>query len=234
LSREPSNSQSKLFNSRFHTAGMRPYKFEELTIDRWIHWAGIGLGVLGAIPIVGITLDRNGIGSSFVILVNAVCLLVMLGCLAAYHLARPTWRRELLRRFDHAAIFLMIGGTYTPFTTSGLLGSSSRAMTLAIWAIALLGVSLKVVFPRRLEGPSVILYLMLGWIGLIALRPILTSLDPGTVILLGVGGVFYSVGVGFHLWQRLKFQNALWHGFVLFAAACHYVAVLRGVVLAAA
>ncbi len=190
--------------------------------------------MLGAISIVGITFDRNSIGSFFAILVYAVLFARDARLFGGLPPGPPNVARELLRRFDHAAIFLMIGGTYTPFTTSGLLGSWSRAMTIAIWAIALLGVSLKLVFPRRLDGPSVILYLMLGWIGLIALRPLLTSLDPVTVILLGVGGVFYSVGVGFHLWQRLKFQNAFWHGFVLFAAACHYVAVLRGVVLAAA
>jgi hemolysin III len=166
------------------------------------------------------------------IVVYAICLVAMLGCSAAYHLAEPSPRRELLRRVDQAMIFLMIAGTYTPFTIDRLDGDWSTLFTIGIWSLALMGAAAKLAYPRRLEGFTVALYLALGWIGLVEVRPIFAALDMPTLFLLGAGGLLYTVGTVFHLWERLPFQNAIWHGFVVSAACCHYAAVLHGVALA--
>ena len=138
---------------------------------------------------------------------------------------RSSRRRDWLRRFDHAAIFAMIAGTYTPFTTL-LDGAWSTPLTAVIWSVAAIGIALKLWQPRRIEAISVALYLGLGWIGLIALHPFMEALDTATLALLATGGILYSVGVVFHLWRRLPYHNAIWHGFVLVAAGLHYCAIL--------
>jgi hemolysin III len=155
-----------------------------------------------------------------------------LGCSAAYNLASNASRRAFLRRLDHAAIFLMIAGTYTPFTTCRLHGVWAIGMTAAIWTGAITGAAVKMIHPRGLKRGSIVAYLVLGWMILVGVRSMLGSVDALTALLIRVGGVLYSIGVGFHLRRALHFHNAIWHSFVLVAAGCHYAAILHGVVLA--
>jgi hemolysin III len=208
------------------------YRGGEFAADRILHLMGIFAGVVGSAILVGIAAvvaDRRTFSAS---LVYSVCLVAMLGCSAAYNLAPNTSRREFLRQLDHAAIFLMIAGTYTPFTTCRLHGVWAIGMTTAVWTGAAAGGVIKLIFPRSVERSSVVAYLALGWIILAGVRPMLGSVDVRTAVLIGVGGVLYSIGAGFHLWRALPFHNAIWHSFVVVAAGCHYAAILHGVVLA--
>jgi hemolysin III len=198
----------------------------EVLADGVVHALGLALGFAGAIALVGLTLFSGNPLLAAPLLIYAAGLVAMLGCSAAYNLLRSSRRRDWLRRFDHAAIFAMIAGTYTPFTILGLQGGWSSGLTVAIWAVAAIGIALKLWQPRRIEAISVALYLGLGWIGLIALHPFTAAFDTATLALLATGGILYSVGVVFHLWRRLPFHNAIWHGFVLIAAGLHYFAVL--------
>jgi hemolysin III len=189
-------------------------------------------GVVGSAVLVGtaaLTADRPVFYAS---LVYSFCLITMLACSAAYHLVSNPFRRKSLRQLDHAAIFLMIAGTYTPFTICRLHGVWAIGLTGAVWTGAVTGAVMKLTCPHHLERVSIVAYLALGWVILVAMRPILASVDVLTAVFIGVGGVLYSIGVGFHVWRALPFQNAIWHGFVLVAAGCHYTAILRGVVLA--
>jgi hemolysin III len=208
------------------------YRAGELAADRIIHLIGSLAGVVGSAILVGIAAgvaDRPTFSAS---LVYSVCLLTMLGCSAAYNLASNASRREFLRKLDHAAIFLMIAGTYIPFTTCRLNGVWAIGMTAAVWTGAVTGAVMKLIYPRGVERGSIVAYLALGWMILVGVRPMLGSADARTAILIAVGGVLYSIGVGFHLWRTLPFHNAIWHSFVLVAASCHYAAILHGVVLA--
>ena len=198
----------------------------EVLADGVVHALGLALGVVGAVALVGLAVFYGNPVLVVPLFIYAAGLVAMLGCSAAYNLLRSSRRREWLRRFDHAAIFAMIAGTYTPFTILGLEGGWSSGLTVLIWSVAAIGIALKLWQPRRIETISIALYLGLGWIGLIALHPFAMALDASTLALLAAGGIIYSVGVVFHLWQRLPYHNAIWHGFVLVAAGIHYLAVL--------
>jgi hemolysin III len=214
---------------------MTAIALREHAADRWVHLLGLGLGPPAALGVVAVAALNGAHGQLASVALYAAGLLAMLGCSAAYHLRRPgledsSARREWLRRLDHAAIFAMIAGTYTPFTLK-LERAWALGLTGCIWALAAAGIAVKLMRPRRqvgagrLHGISVALYLALGWIGLLALGPLMASLGPATLVLIAVGGALYTAGVVFHLWQRLPYQNAIWHGFVLVAAGVHYAAV---------
>jgi hemolysin III len=201
----------------------------ELTADFVVHVLGLGLGAVAAVTLLVLAVLRGGPLERLVpAAVYVAGLAAMLGCSAAYHLRRASRWRPWLRRFDHAAIFVMIAGTYTPFTVQ-LAGTWSVALTAAVWALAAMGVAAKLAASRHVEKLSVALYLGLGWIGIVALDPLLAAIEPAPLILIVAGGVVYSLGVVFHLWRSLPFHNAIWHGFVLAAASVHYVAVLMTV-----
>ncbi len=200
----------------------------ELTADAVVHALGVGLAVPAAIAVVVVAALAETAGRVAPALIYAAGLLAMLGCSAAYNLLRTHRRRDWLQRFDHAAIFAMIAGTYTPFTVR-LERDWAIGLTAAVWGIAALGILLKLWRPRRVGSLSVVFYLALGWIGVIAAGPFVETLAAATLVLLLVGGVIYSAGVVFHLWRRLPYQNAIWHGFVLVAAGVHYAAVVTAV-----
>jgi hemolysin III len=209
----------------------RPYGPRELAADKWIHISGITAGVVGAVILVATVATGANIPIFFATLAYAVGLVTMLCCSAAYNLAPPGRAQQLLRRIDHAAIFLMIAGTYTPLTTRHLDGVWFYAIISVVWAGALAGAVLKLALPHRFERYSLVAYLGLGWVIVIALGPLIQSTDLTTLLLIGAGGVLYSIGTGFYAWAALPFQNAIWHAFVLAAAACHYAAVWLSVVL---
>jgi hemolysin III len=198
----------------------------ELAVDRLVHGLGLSLGLPAALAIVVVAAAEGGWSEIVPASLYAAGLLAMLLCSAAYNVLQANRRRDWLRRLDHAAIFAMIAGTYTPFTLRLERGWAS-GLTAGIWAVAAVGMAAKLWGPRRgIAALSTGLYLALGWIGLVALGPFMASLAAPTLVLLAAGGVLYTAGVAFHHWSRLPYQNAIWHGFVLAAAGVHYLAVL--------
>ena len=198
----------------------------ERTMDNSVHVLGLML-CLPAVAILFLQVDPSREALAFAAAAAyGTGLLSTFGFSAAYHLvSRPRWK-ERLRACDHAAIFLMIAGTYTPFAILGIGGFLGWGLLALVWGLALVGILLKVLLPRRWDPASVVFYLALGWIGLPALGVLIDTLSPRTLLFLGAGGLLYTLGVAFHVWESLRFQNALWHGFVIAAAGCHYVAVL--------
>ena len=197
-----------------------------LRADAAVHALGLVLGVVGSVAILVVAVGSSRPAQVVPILVYVFGLLAMLGCSAAYNLRITSPRREWLRRFDHAAIFVMIAGTYTPLTVLKLREPWSSGLTAVMWTAAALGIAAKLLQPRRIESLSVVLYLLMGWIGLLALDELLASVEPTTLLLLLAGGVVYSLGTIFHLSSRLPYQQALWHASVLVAASIHYAAIL--------
>jgi len=204
----------------------RPYDKAEISADRIIHAVGVTFGLVGGATLLTVAAETASLAGLFATTLYVAGLVAMLVCSAAYHLSFDSPRRELLRRLDHAAIFVMIAGTYSPFTLGRLDGAWSIWLAGFVWSVALLGAIAKLTVPRRIERYAVVLYLALGWVVLVALEPLLAALHPAVLILLFVGGLLYSAGVTFHLWHGLRFQNAIWHALVLGAAVCHYAAVI--------
>src|SRR5579864_2010618 len=210
------------------------YTAAELKADLAIHSIGTLAGLAAVIALLDITIRNHGSPDFAAIVVYAVGLLAMLGFSAAYNITRPSRWKEALRRCDHGAIFLMIAGTYTPFVVNIADPRWRWGLMSTIWLIALAGLVIKLAFPHRLERGSVLAYLSLGWIALIALQPLFASLSASTTALLVAGGTLYTIGVAFHLWEGLRFHNAIWHALVVVAAGFHYCAVLFGIALASA
>jgi hemolysin III len=168
--------------------GFMRYRGGELAADRIIHTIGNFAGVVGSVMLVGIAVGVAERPIFMASLVYSACLLTMLGCSAAYNLAASASRRGFLRQLDHAAIFVMIAGTYTPFTTCRLHGVWAIGMTAAVWTGAITGAAIKLICPRGLKRGSIVAYLALGWMILLGMRPMFASLDALTAILIGVGG----------------------------------------------
>ena len=193
--------------------------------DTAVHILGLCLGLAGAIVMMAVAIGSPHAGQVVPTAVYAAGLLAMLGCSAVYNVWQSCRRRDWLRRLDHAAIFVMIAGTYTPLAAR-LPDTWAVTLTVGMWSAAAAGVVAKLCQPRRIEAVSVVLYLALGWVGVIAFEPLAATLDGTTLALLVAGGVIYSAGVAFHVARSLPYGRALWHGCVLLAAAVHYIALL--------
>lgn len=197
----------------------------EMRVDGAIHGVAIVAGVIGAIALLLLAGNRGGTADVMAVAVYSAGMVAMFGCSAAYNLGQFTRHVERLRSLDQSAIFLMIAGTYTPFTVMGLQGAWSWSFTSVVWALAITCVLLRLLHPRLFAKISIGLYLALGWFGLVAIFPLYQGLHVATLILLVIGGALYTIGLVFHLWERLPFQTAIWHLFVVAAAAVHFAAV---------
>jgi hemolysin III len=232
--RAAGSDQMKIDDDCGRPEGMdRHYSRAERIADGLVHAIGLALAIGACAALAALALPAADALRMAALVIYAGGLVTMLGCSAAYNLMPEGDWKNIFRRLDHAAIFLMIAGTYTPFTLVAIGGAWGWSLFGVVWAGALAGAMLKLVWPHRFERLSIAVYLLLGWVILLALGPMFANMSLQAIVLLGVGGLLYSLGVLFHLWERLKFQNAVWHAFVLAAAACHYVAVVSEVALAA-
>lgn len=200
--------------------------------DLVVHVVGLTLALVGGIVLLALAVQDQSLSKAVAVGIYTTGLLAMLGFSTAYNFAKPRFR-PTLRRLDHAGIFLMIAASYTPFTTQTLTGAWAWGMTAAVWSIAIFGALGKVLLPAIDRRMWVVAYLALGWIVVLALKPLINGATPLTVVLLAVGGLLYSTGVIFYVNKRLRYSRAIWHGHVVAGAGAHWAAVLVGVVLAA-
>lgn len=202
------------------------YDRAEIIADGIVHGLGVGFGLIAATALIVLTGVFASTPEIVSVSIYAAGLLTMLGFSAAYNMWPVSPRKWWLRRFDHSAIYVLIAATYTPFMMQ--MHDRVLAMLLlgGVWSVAIVGIALKLFLPGRFDRLSIMLYLAMGWSGLAAYDAVFTSLPKFTLWFVVAGGALYTLGVIFHTWRRLRFQNAIWHGFVLLGAACHYTAVL--------
>jgi hemolysin III len=202
------------------------YDRAELIADGIVHGIGVFGGVVAATVLIVLAAVFASAYEIVTVSVYAAGLLAMLGFSAAYNLWPVSRGKWLLRRFDHSAIYILIAATYTPVFAQLQNRVFAMSLLAGVWSVAAVGIVLKLFCPGRFDRLSVGLYLAMGWSGLIAYDAGLSSLPRLALWFIVAGGLLYSFGVIFHAWRRLRFQNAIWHSFVLMGAACHYTAVL--------
>jgi len=209
----------------------RAQSLAELIADGAIHTIGICLG-LTATVVLAVTLWNTGDPTrQITVMIYAACLMTMLVCSALYNMLAKDHKSGILRRLDHAAIFLMIAGTYTPLAAVIIGGWTGGILLAIVWTGALSGALLKLVHLSRTERLTVPIYLGLGWVVVFAANPLIERASTFGFYMILAGGLLYTIGTAFYAWKKLPFQNAIWHAFVLAAAVCHFSAVLHDVAL---
>lgn len=207
------------------------YSFAEEVFNATSHGAGALLGLAGLVILLvfaAISGDTWKIVSSAI---YGVSMVLLYTSSTLYHSLNGR-KKVILNKIDHAAIYILIAGTYTPFMLVTLRGGWGWSIFGTIWALAIGGIIFKLFFFKaRLRTVSAILYLVMGWLVVIALRPLIRELPAGGLWWLLAGGLSYSVGVVFYLWKKIPFGHGIWHLFVLGGSICHYFAILLHVIL---
>lgn len=202
----------------------RELSLGELLADGIVHALALVAGLIAFPLLLFHALLTTGSGTIAAVAVYAAGFFLMWGFSLAYNMTPPSALKWLLRRFDHSMIYVMIAGTYTALIPH-LAGAWPWVLGAVVWSGAVLGILIKVVLPGRYDRLSILAYVMLGWVGIIAIGPVSAALPSVSLWLLVAGGLTYLAGVGFYVWERLRFQNAIWHGFVAVAAGLHFAAV---------
>jgi hemolysin III len=202
------------------------YDRAELIADGIVHVIGVIFGLIAATVLVVLTAVYATTLDIVAVSIYVAGLLAMLVLSASYNLWPVSRTKWVLRRFDHSAIYVLIAATYTPFIMQMRDSIFTIALLIGVWCVAIVGIVFKLAFPGRFDRLAIGLYLAMGWSGFMVYDKGVASLPTLTLWFIVAGGLLYSFGIIFHGWQRLRFQNAIWHVFVLLGAACHYTAVL--------
>lgn len=226
---QPQSELSQLdipFMGRWH------YSRAEIIADGIVHAVGIVLAIAAGSTLLALAAYRTGPGEYVAAAFYVVSLLTVLSVSLAYNVwpvSSPA--KWILRRFDHAAIYLLIAATYTPFLAQ--LGGSPLAvsMIVLVWTAAAVGIAIKIFLPGRFDRLAIVFYLAIGWSGIVLVEPLVRTLPETSIALIVAGGIVYSCGVIFFAWKGLRFHNALWHGFVVTGAGLHLAAMVDCLVI---
>jgi hemolysin III len=209
----------------------RPFTLAELIADGIVH----GIGITFAISLGTVLIVFAAIGTARpelpAIIIYLASLLTALGVSLAFNLAPISSFKRVMARLDQAAIFLFIAGTYTPFLAVLSGTRDGQLLTVLVWGAAIVGIALKLIVPQRFGRLTLLLYLAIGWSGVLVFQTLASTLPPVTLWLIVAGGITYSAGIVFHVWEKLKFQNVLWHIFVVAGSICHLWAIFDCMVL---
>ncbi|WIY54479.1 hemolysin III family protein [Devosia sp. YIM 151766] len=210
----------------------RAYSLAEKIADTAVHILGLVVAIAAGSILLVLALLHTAPEAFPALLIYVSTLVVVLGVSLAYNISPATPIKRFLARLDQAAIFLFIAGSYTPFLA--VLGGTPAGVIMMslVWGASLVGVALKLIVPERFGRIAILLYLAIGWSGVLVFQSLGQALPASTLWLLLAGGITYSAGIIFHLWEKLRFQNALWHVFVVAGASLHLWAVIDCMVVA--
>jgi hemolysin III len=205
------------------------YTQEEEIANCLTHGLGLLLSIAGLVVLVTFAALRSDAWAVTSGAIFGVSLVVLYASSTLYHSLRATRPKHVARVVDHVAIFYLIAGTYTPFMLVNLRGPWGWSLFGVVWALAIGGTVLKLFFTGRFRVLSTLIYLFMGWIIMVAIKPLVEALPRGSLIMLFAGGLAYSLGTVFYLWKRLPYHHAVWHLFVLAGSICHFFAVLGSI-----
>lgn len=207
-------------------AKRRELSFGEEIANTVTHGLGL-LASLVALPVLLFTAAQRDDTLQIVgVIVFAVTLIALYAASTIYHALPRSRAKEVFHRLDHSAIYLLIAGTYTPFTLGALRGAWGWTLLALIWGLAAFGVLYKTVLGIRYRGLSTAMYVLMGWLVVIAIRPVMASISTEGILWILAGGLLYTSGVIFYVWDRLRYSHMIWHLFVLGGSVCHFYAVL--------
>lgn len=189
------------------------------------HGFGALLSIVGLCVLVARAVLYGNIWHVVAVSIFGATLVLMYTASTLYHAIPLPKAKKVLRVLDHSLIYFLIAGSYTPFTLITLRGPWGWGLFAFVWTLALAGVVFKIYFTGKYEKVSLAIYLLMGWAALAALKPLLSSLDSGGLALLAAGGLTYTGGVAFYMWDRLRYHHAIWHLFVLVGSVLHYFAI---------
>lgn len=211
--------------------GTSTYSPQEERANIWTHGAGALIAlVAGAVMVVASIVAGGDVWQVVSAIVFSLSMLALYVASTAYHSAVEPVRRARMKVMDHCAIYLLIAGSYTPFTLISLRGPVGWTLFAAIWSLAAIGIVFKLFYTGRFKLISTLVYIAMGWLVMLAYKPVLASLTPWMFGWLLAGGVCYTLGTVFYLQKRLRYSHAIWHGFVVAGTVCHFVAILAQVV----
>jgi hemolysin III len=206
------------------------YRFGDELASSVIHGIGIALSIAGLAVLVAVAALHGNALTVVACAVFGASLVLLYTASTLYHSISVAAAKPALRALDHIAIYVLIAGTYTPFTLIALPGVWGWSLFVGVWTLALAGSALELGLLKRYHKLAVLLYVGMGWIGMIAFEPLSKHLQTGGTTLLLAGGLAYTLGVPFYLWRRLPYHHALWHVFVLTGSVLHFLAVLLYVI----
>lgn len=209
--------------------GIEQTRREEL-INSVTHGVGIALGIAGTVVLVVMAAMYGTAWHIVGCSVYGATLILMFLASTLYHSFHTPRVKHVLNILDHSAIYLLIAGTYTPFTLNNLRGAWGWALFGIVWGLALCGIIYKAFCVGKFPLLSTLLYVAMGWIVIVAVKPLVQVLPPTALALLFGGGICYTVGVVFYVWRALPYNHAIWHLFVLGGGVLQYVAVLLFVI----
>ncbi len=207
-------------------SGARRRLFREQVANSITHGIGLALSVAGLVVLVVLTSLRGDAWHVVSCTIYGASLVLCYSASTFYHAFHSTRARRVLRVIDHSSIYLLIAGTYTPFMLVTLRGGWGWSLFGVIWGLALLGILFKIFWVNRFQGASLFVYLLMGWLVVIAARPIFAAMPASGIALMVAGGLAYSAGVVFFVWERVPYGHALWHLFVLAGSVLHFFSVL--------
>jgi hemolysin III len=202
-----------------------PALIEELA-NGITHGIGLALSVVGLAILVTLSVINGDAWHIAGCTTFGVTLVLLYTASTLYHSFRTPHLKRLLKILDHAAIYLLIAGTYTPFTLVNLRGFWGWTLFALVWSLSIFGILWKLFHVDRFQIVSTLIYVVMGWIVIIAIKPVLAAVPLSGIIWLLAGGMFYTVGVLFFAWKRIPYNHAIWHVFVMAGSICHYFAVL--------
>ena len=206
------------------------YSLNEEIANSITHFVGIVLAIVGSAVLMSVACKDGTVWHIVGCGVFAATLILLYAISVLYHGIQTPRAKRILRILDHSAIFLLIAGTYTPFTLVNLRGPWGWSLFGVIWGLAIFGVIFKITMLHRWVLASVGLYAAMGWTIVIAAKPMIACVAPMGLLLLLVGGLAYTSGIGFYVWRRLPYHHAIWHLFVMAGSICHFFAILFYVV----
>jgi hemolysin III len=206
------------------------YTFGEELANSITHGLGIALSIAGLVILVVLSVIHGNAWHVVSCAIYGTTMILLYTASTLYHSFQNPNIKRAMRVLDHSSIYLLIAGTYTPFTLVTLNGPWGWSLFGVIWGLALAGIAFKVYFTGRFPKISTIIYVGMGWIAVIAIKPLIDILPTGGLIFLFGGGLSYTFGVIFYVWHKLPYHHAVWHLFVLGGTVLHFFAILLYVV----